>query len=1181
MLLSAGMALTASAAVAGPIQQVRANGGPVSELGNVIRRDGTQAPVKTPSTTTLTQRTNVLKVPKIASPAAARSAFDVYIIGDNVDGDCWTLASPNGLMTMVSDGVYEWDGEVLGSGFKFNDGTWDGGYFPGTEIIANIGSNGDTLDLGEPYYFNASTSSSNISLNPSYNEIEKPHVVIDLNEGTIVVTGLSIVRPDSNPDLYVFGANVNESYWEYAAPQAKMTEVSTGVYEWDGDVLGYSFRINDGSSNYGFIPGTEIIANIGSNGSPLNPGEPYYFSNGENVLSIGFAGDCVEVQNPHVRLDLNEGTIVVTGTPLSSSEVVPVLYLRGSFNDWGTPDDYRMTRDDETGIYTLKSITIPQGDYEFKIGSKDWRYQYGPSVWDVNLVPGDSFPVVYNITVNEELYNIQAYLGGTYDVTLDPNNLTLLFTKTGSVTPTINYSEFRLYCGGQYKEEYPIEATDVENRYIAHSVPMTDYCYFYLFSYNGYQYYQYYALGSEEPPVTPDDTATLHYFDYYSGMDYLWYLGCDGFDGLYDVTIDFNGEDAELTFKRTGDLIFDPRQVIFVNYNPTDETYWSLGFPAMTDGHTAIYKNICLSGEEYFFFSDIPSGKSFGQSSEDIQTLSPDNMSIDVLLDGPTSIIPVTGFEGVYDLTLVYNEDFSRATATLSSQVLPDVITAYEGDLYIVGAGNDWLCGDPAYKMTCLEPGLYEWSGDSLYTDFKFNGGDWDGMFPGTDIYIDLGGYRYPSNTDLDPGEPYNLTFQGYDIRFADGIEALENVKVTLDLREMTLLVTGEQEVPKLDLDNMVMYIPDHGTYSGTTTENGVAYTNIPFYPGYSYVLFACEGTNFGWPENLDGLHVVTDESPSTLIVRNPEAFVSCTLDGLYNVLVEFNDTQTEGTMTVIRVGDHPAFDLSEMYLLNSNDEYYEPTVEGEGIVYHNVRVEPQMGFALGSVQDVFGWTELDVENVPWITEENPETVLYSESMANDGQLYYAFAYMEGIFDVYVTFNADFTEATMRFEKIGEIYAYLNVTIENGTKFTVRSQFGASEYIRVSTNDPFWGFSGLSENGEEVTYDNLMPELYGYVNIPEDSNLDLVFFTEYLGECKVLEGTVGAEVTFDNDVIITRVAEGVEIRNLEQGEEIAVYTLGGQMVTLVKAQNDSMTINLEKGQAFIVRAGSVAAKVVM
>lgn len=1055
MLLSAGMALTASAAVAGPIQQVRANGGPVSELGNVIRRDGTQAPVKTPSTTTLTQRTNVLKVPKIASPAAAPS---VYIIGSNVGGESWQLADPNGWMTEIEPGRYVWKGKELGSGFKFNDGTWDNTFFPGTDIVANIGSNGDFLELDEPYYFYADSSSADIRFADNLEKVLDPYVLLDLNEQTVLVSGEGVERPDISPDLY----------------------------------------------------------------------------------------------------------------------------LVGDFTDWSFLPDYRMTRNPDTGVYTLKSVSLSEGQHSFKISSSDWEYQYGSASYSEIMSPGEVYHVMYGEHGSNFLaQDIFGDFDGTYDVTLDPNELTLLFTKTGPATSSINYSDFSFRCGGQYKYEYPIEATDVENRYIVHNVPMTDYCYFYLFSYNGYQYYQYYALGSEEPPVTPDDTATLHYFDYYSGMDYLWYLGCDGFDGLYDVTIDFNGEDAELTFKRTGDLIFDPRQVVLVNYNPTDETYWSLGFPAMTDGHTAIYKNICLSGEEYFFFSDIPSGKSFGQSSEDIQTLSPDNMSIDVLLDGPTSIIPVTGFEGVYDLTLVYNEDFSRATATLSSQVLPDVVTAYEGDLYIVGAGNDWLCGDPAYKMTCLEPGLYEWTGDRLDTNFKFNGGDWDGMFPGTDIYIDLGGYSYPSYLDLIPGEPYNLTLRGNDIRFADDIETLENVVVTLDLREMTLLVTGEQEVPKLDLDNMVMYIPDHGTYSGTTTENGVAYTNIPFYPGYSYVLFACEGTNFGWPENLDGLHVVTDESPSTLIVRNPEAFVSCTLDGLYNVLVEFNDTQTEGTMTVIRVGDHPAFDLSEMYLLNSNDEYYEPTVEGEGIVYHNVRVEPQMGFALGSVQDVFGWTELDVENVPWITEENPETVLYSESMANDGQLYYAFAYMEGIFDVYVTFNADFTEATMRFEKIGEIYAYLNVTIENGTKFTVRSQFGASEYIRVSTNDPFWGFSGLSENGEEVTYDNLMPELYGYVNIPEDSNLDLVFFTEYLGECKVLEGTVGAEVTFDNDVIITRVAEGVEIRNLEQGEEIAVYTLGGQMVTLVKAQNDSMTINLEKGQAFIVRAGSVAAKVVM
>ncbi len=87
----------------------------------------------------------------MALATATASAADVYIIGNNVNGHCWELEVPECQMTETSPGVYEWDGAVLGSGFKFNDGTWDGNFFEGTDVMANLGSNGDELVLNQPY----------------------------------------------------------------------------------------------------------------------------------------------------------------------------------------------------------------------------------------------------------------------------------------------------------------------------------------------------------------------------------------------------------------------------------------------------------------------------------------------------------------------------------------------------------------------------------------------------------------------------------------------------------------------------------------------------------------------------------------------------------------------------------------------------------------------------------------------------------------------------------------------------------------------------------------------------------------------------------------------------------------------------------------------------------------------
>lgn len=129
----------------------------------------------------------LLLLAAVAATAMTASAQDFYIIGGNVNGKEWKLAEPDCKFTPLGDGVYEWKGEVLGTGFKVNDGTWDNTDL-GDGLVANFGSNGDKLELGEPYFFANGGSTGNIDF-AGVDQLSNPTVVLNMNEQSITVTG--------------------------------------------------------------------------------------------------------------------------------------------------------------------------------------------------------------------------------------------------------------------------------------------------------------------------------------------------------------------------------------------------------------------------------------------------------------------------------------------------------------------------------------------------------------------------------------------------------------------------------------------------------------------------------------------------------------------------------------------------------------------------------------------------------------------------------------------------------------------------------------------------------------------------------------------------------------------------------------------------------------------------------
>lgn len=121
----------------------------------------------------------------LAVAAVAMNAFatdapatgDLYIVGDKVnDVNSWTNGDPSLKFENKGNGVYEWNGTYLGSGFKITDGTWD----------YELASNGEGLALGEPYAY--AFKGGNVSF-ADCSGVNNPKVVVNLNEETMTITG--------------------------------------------------------------------------------------------------------------------------------------------------------------------------------------------------------------------------------------------------------------------------------------------------------------------------------------------------------------------------------------------------------------------------------------------------------------------------------------------------------------------------------------------------------------------------------------------------------------------------------------------------------------------------------------------------------------------------------------------------------------------------------------------------------------------------------------------------------------------------------------------------------------------------------------------------------------------------------------------------------------------------------
>ncbi len=233
----------------------------------------------------------------------------------------------------------------------------------------------------------------------------------------------------TSQEYYMIGSNVNGKAWSMAQEDAKFVYKGNGIFEWNGEVLGTGFKINNGSWDFDEF-------NFGSVGEALELGQPYYCAASGNSGNISFAGNFTELKNPKVILNVsnapNDITIIVTG----EQEGTIKWYISGTFNGWAIDKDADAIELKSIGgtLYEAKGVeftdaTVSDYGYNtFKIVTTGWANQYGSGESGVEI---DSFMTEATLDlVDGEGGACPIYLTGKYDVLWDAAIQYVTFTES-------------------------------------------------------------------------------------------------------------------------------------------------------------------------------------------------------------------------------------------------------------------------------------------------------------------------------------------------------------------------------------------------------------------------------------------------------------------------------------------------------------------------------------------------------------------------------------------------------------------------------------------------------------------------------------------------------------------------------------------------------------------------------
>lgn len=221
-------------------------------------------------------------------------------------------------------------------------------------------------------------------------------------------------------DYYLIGGFNN---WTLKAANCLFTAAADGTYvlDYEGDLTS-GFKINDGTWN-------NDAANFGSNGSPLQLGQPYTMQVGGSSKDIALTEKIV---NPHLVLNVADPANPVLTITGQSQEVEYKYGIHGEiFGDpaWSTVDMV----ENESGKWVLTAEVVA-GGFGIKVMDASTSAQTGWFSADGDGVLG-SAQLGQALVVKDGGVNFASTLVGTFTFTFDPNAMTLTVSGEGTDDP--------------------------------------------------------------------------------------------------------------------------------------------------------------------------------------------------------------------------------------------------------------------------------------------------------------------------------------------------------------------------------------------------------------------------------------------------------------------------------------------------------------------------------------------------------------------------------------------------------------------------------------------------------------------------------------------------------------------------------------------------------------------------
>ncbi len=218
-------------------------------------------------------------------------------------------------------------------------------------------------------------------------------------------------KKEEGDNYYLVGSNVNGYIWSNGELPCRFNYLGDGVYEWRGNYLSTAFKINDGSWDHD--------VNFGSpdRESVIIAGEPFYYINDGTSSNFMFEDDVLGYRDPVVILNVKEGYITVTGTPVFNP-----WYIVGDFSSWEFI--YELT-EDGSNVYKCDRVEF-NGSGLFKICRTGWSRQYSVEPGsEISISPDNLTAQLVECSGYDE--SVPVSLKGKYDVIWDFNSLTVTF----------------------------------------------------------------------------------------------------------------------------------------------------------------------------------------------------------------------------------------------------------------------------------------------------------------------------------------------------------------------------------------------------------------------------------------------------------------------------------------------------------------------------------------------------------------------------------------------------------------------------------------------------------------------------------------------------------------------------------------------------------------------------------